>query len=116
MRGEAVMRAIPTSAEIDRFLLGKTMVVRLSDMSADIGDLYVSLGIFRKRTDELLATARESTSRPGSVSETESDLESMDGFLNIANRALDRRRAAADRPAGHDWLPPEDLNPPHRDR
>lgn len=71
-------------------VLDRTMVVRLSDLPNDIGDLYVSLESFRERTDELLGTARESTSRPRSLSETESDLENMPGFLDIATKARKR--------------------------
>jgi len=71
-------------------VLDRTMVVRLSDLPNDIGDLYVSLERFRERTDELLGTARQSTSRPRSQSETESDLENMAGFLDIATKARKR--------------------------
>lgn len=71
-------------------VLDRTMVVRLSDLPNDIGDLYVSLESFRERTDELLGTARESTSRPRSLTETESDLEKMPGFLDIATKARKR--------------------------
>jgi hypothetical protein len=71
-------------------VLDRTMVVRLSDLPNDIGDLYVSLERFRERTDELLGTARQSTSRPRSLSETESDLENMPGFLDIATKARKR--------------------------
>jgi hypothetical protein len=77
--------------ELSHFaVLDQTMVVRLSDLPADIGDLYVSLKAFRERTDELLSTARDSTSRAGVVSETESSLESMDGFLDIVDKAYAR--------------------------
>lgn len=73
-------------------VLDQTMVVRLSDLPADIGDLYLSLDDFRERTDKLLGTARKSTSRP--VTETESDLESMEGFLDLVHSAMQRREQA----------------------
>lgn len=76
-------------------VLDRTMVVRLSDLPNDVGDLYVSLENFRERTDELLRTARESTSRPRFQSETESDLENMPGFLDIVDKARKRQKQDA---------------------
>jgi len=81
-------------------VLDRTMVVRLSELPSDIGDLYVSLREFRDRTDELLSAARASTSRPRSQSETESDLERMPGFLDIV--AKSRKRHASPELAADD--------------
>jgi hypothetical protein len=71
-------------------ILDRTMVVRLSDLFNDIGDLHFRLGEFQQRTDELLTTARNSTYRPPSQSETESDLEQMPGFKDIKDKARKR--------------------------
>jgi hypothetical protein len=80
-------------------VLDRTMVVRLSDLLSDIGDLYLNLPQFRDRTDELLNAARASTSRPRSQSETESDLERMPGFLDIVSKAQKRRRTGTSSPS-----------------
>ena len=81
-------------------VLDRTMVVRLSELPSDIGDLYLSLAKFRDRTDELLSTARESTSRPRSQTETESDLERMTGFLDIVSKAQKRHGVRTSGPEG----------------
>lgn len=73
-------------------ILDRTMVVRLSDLRNDIGELYERLSDFQDHTDMLLLTARNSTSPLHSQSETESDLEGMPGFVDIRDNARRRRR------------------------
>lgn len=70
-------------------ILDRTTMVRLSDLSVDIGDLYMNMDRFQERTDELLRAARESTSRHSS--DAESALERLPGFLEILASARKRR-------------------------
>jgi hypothetical protein len=69
------------------------MVVRLSDLPADIGDLHWSLPEFQRRTDELLARAKELTVRDRSLSDTESDLEKHPGFSDLVAAARKRHES-----------------------
>lgn len=81
-------------------IMDRTMVVRLSDLPADIGDLHWSLSEFQSRTDELLEYAKESTRRDHSQSDTESDLEKHPGFSDIVAAARKRHEdRGPDRPA-----------------
>jgi hypothetical protein len=85
-------------------VIDRTMVLRLADLPADIGDLHWSLAEFQRRTDELLARARELTARDSSLSDTESDLERHPGFSDIVAAARKRHESQenqmAKRPAG----------------
>lgn len=76
-------------------IIDRTMVVRLSDLPADIGDLHWSLPDFQRRTDQLLACAKESTMRDRSLSDTESDLEKHPGFTDIVAAARKRHASAS---------------------
>jgi len=71
-------------------IIDRTMVVRLSDLPADIGDLHWSLSEFQKRSDQLLEYAKQSTTRDRSQSDTESDLEKHPGFNDIVEAARKR--------------------------
>ncbi len=74
-------------------VIDRTMVVRLCDLAADIGDLHWSLSEFQRRTDELLARAREITVRDRSLSDTENDLEKHPGFSDIVAAARKRHES-----------------------
>jgi hypothetical protein len=74
-------------------VIDRTMVVRLSDLPADIGDLHWSLPEFQRRTDELLARAKELTVRDRSLSDTESDLEKHPGFSDLVAAARKRHES-----------------------
>jgi hypothetical protein len=71
-------------------ILDRTMVVRLSDLPADIGDLHWDLSEFQRRTDDFLKFAKESTTRDQPPSHTEGDLEKHPGFGDIVARARKR--------------------------
>ncbi len=74
-------------------VIDRTMVVRLSDLPADIGDLHWSLPEFQRRTDELLARAKELTARERSLSDTETDLEKHPGFSDLVAAARKRHES-----------------------